>query len=120
MAPERSTRRRLRDEADRYLAECFAAETPPHINELAVRVGVSPTALSRAFVAEAGVALSRYLKVARVARARQLLATTRLPTAAIAYAAAFGTRVTFFRAFRRATGMTPIEYRSQTVRRKCN
>lgn len=102
-----------RVEADRYLHECFARETAPHINELARRLGLSATALSRAFRAEQGVALSPYLKRARVLRAQQLLTTTDLPTASIAYAAGFGTRVTFFRAFRRATGMTPDEYRSR-------
>ncbi|HEX2138781.1 MAG TPA: AraC family transcriptional regulator [Woeseiaceae bacterium] len=112
MTLKRPTGEGCRVEADRYLAECFANESAPHINELAARVGLSPTALSRAFRAEEGVALSEYLKIARVARARQLLATTDLPTAAIAYAAGFGTRVTFFRAFRRSTGMTPDEYRS--------
>jgi transcriptional regulator GlxA family with amidase domain len=115
--PERSLRSRYRVEADRYLAECFANATPPHINELARRVGLSPTSLSRAFRAREGVALSEYLKMARVARARELLTTTALPTAAIAYAAGFGTRVTFFRAFRRATGMTPDEYRSRNAQK---
>ena len=102
----------LRAAADRYLAECFTYETPPHINELAAEVGLSATALTRAFRAQEGIVLSEYLRAARVARARHLLTTTDLPTAVIAYAAAFGTRVTFFRAFRRATGLTPDEYRS--------
>jgi transcriptional regulator GlxA family with amidase domain len=99
--------------ADAYLAECFARETPPHVNELADRFAMTPVQLSRAFVAENSIALAAYLKAARVARAKELLRNTALAIDAVARAAAFGTRTTFFRAFRQATGMSPETWRRQ-------
>lgn len=117
MVTPKSAHGDLRTAADRYLTDCFTYETPPHINELAAIIGLSATALTRAFKSQEGVALSGYLRAARVARARHLLTTTDLPTAVIACAAAFGTRATFFRAFRQATGVTADEYRSSSRRK---
>ena len=97
--------------ADLYLAECFARESPPHVNELACRLGMSATALRRAFASTAGTPLAAYLKSARLVRAQELLRNTGLGLNTVAYACAFGTRVTFFRTFKQATGMTPQEYR---------
>ena len=98
--------------AVRYLEQCFARQTPPHVNEFARETGVSPRSLARAFAAEIGCGVSEYFRKARVARAQHLLATTDLPINAVAYAAGFGTRVTLFRAFKRATGLTPEEFRA--------
>jgi AraC family transcriptional activator FtrA len=101
--------------ADAYLAECFGRGTPPHVNELADRFGMTRAQLRRAFVAENSIPLAAYLKAARVARAKKLLSTTSLNMDDIARAAAFGTRTTFFRAFRQATGMSPQRWRVQNA-----
>jgi AraC family carnitine catabolism transcriptional activator len=69
--------------------------------------------LSAAFVAECGQRPSAYLKRAQLERALQLLETTDLPLHEVARCAAFGTHVTFFRAFRRAFGCTPAQHRSR-------
>jgi transcriptional regulator GlxA family with amidase domain len=106
-------RGRLRESADRYLVECFARQTVPHVNEFARQIDVPQRSLGRWFVAETGMRIARYFKNAQVERAKELLTTTDLPVSAIADAAAFGTRMTFFRAFKRATGMTPDEFRSR-------
>ncbi|HEX6097623.1 MAG TPA: helix-turn-helix transcriptional regulator [Thermoanaerobaculia bacterium] len=98
--------------ADRYLSACFAAGTPPHVNELARDVDLSPRSLGRIFLAEAGVGVATYFKTARIRYAQDLLASTDLSLSAIADAAGFGTRATFFRAFKRATGVTPAAYRT--------
>jgi transcriptional regulator GlxA family with amidase domain len=97
--------------ADRYLSACFAAGTPPRVNEFAREAGVSPRSLGRVFVAETGIGVAAYFQNARIRQAQDLFASTALSLKAIAYAAGFGTRVTFFRAFKRATGVTPAEYR---------
>lgn len=103
--------------ADRYLEECFAAGTPPHVNELAHQAGISPRSLRRAFTAEARMGIASYFKHARIRHAQELLASSDLPLNDIAHHAGFGTRVTFFRAFKRATGMTPDEFRASHRRR---
>jgi transcriptional regulator GlxA family with amidase domain len=99
--------------ADRYLNECFSAGTPPHVNEFAAACGISPRSLGRIFMTDIGATVARYFKDARLQRARDLLVTTDLSVNAIASAAGFGTRITFFRAFKRATGMSPEQYREQ-------
>ena|SRR5688500_16504971 len=102
----------LKSAADQYLNDCFERESSPHVNELASNVGIDRVAFSRRFRAETGIAASCYLKQAQIARAMELLRTTDLPTNAIAYASAFGSRVTFFRTFKRLTGLSPHGYRS--------
>ena len=72
---------------------------------------MTPSRLSRAFVRAAGVPPSLYLKAQCLARAQELLRTTALSLNDIACRSGFGTPVTFFRAFRRATGETPAMYR---------
>jgi AraC-like DNA-binding protein len=114
MAPLRSLAdaAALRRAADAYLAGCFTRQTPPRASELAANLGLSAHHLSRTFRALVGRKLSEYLKDAQIAHAKQLLRSTALPMNEIAYAAGFGTRTTFFRAFRRATGgLTPAQYR---------
>jgi AraC family transcriptional regulator len=111
VTPIRSLRGRLRDAADHYLAQCFAGGTPPHVNEFARVQGLTPRSLGRQFKAEAGVVIGTYFRNARIQQAQRLLSTTGLPMSAIASASGFGTRSTFFVAFRRATGMTPEQFR---------
>ncbi|HKS21833.1 MAG TPA: helix-turn-helix transcriptional regulator [Thermoanaerobaculia bacterium] len=101
----------LRHAADAYLAACFARETPPRASELAGNLEVSAHHLSRTFRERIGMPLSRYLKNGQLAYAKHLLRTTGRSMNEIAYAAGFGTRITFFRAFRQATGVTPTQYR---------
>ena len=103
----------LRAAADAYLESCFAAMTPPRISELALRLDMTPTTLARAFARETGGSLSGYLKTARVRRAQELLRSTSLDMITIAAASGFGTSMTFFRAFKSATGITPQQYRTR-------
>lgn len=105
----------LKSAADAYLTGCFERESAPHVNELAMSLGIERAAFSRRFQAETGVAASCYLKHAQIVRAMELLRTTALPTNAVAYAAAFGSRITFFRAFKRLTGLSPHGYRSASA-----
>ena len=101
----------LRQAVDRYLLRCFAAEETPRVSELAEQLGMTREMLSRAFAAEYGGALSAYLKRRQLVHAVRLLETSDLSTTRIAYQSGFGTRRTFYRAFRRGTGMSPDQYR---------
>lgn len=104
----------FRRSVDQYLHRCFSAEETPRVSELAQLLGLTRERLSREFFAYGGVSLSVYLKRRQLRRAQKLLATTGLSTAKIAYACGFGTRRTLYRAFRRATGLSPDQYRRVT------
>jgi AraC-like DNA-binding protein len=101
----------LREAIEAYLQHCFATETPPRVAELAERLGMTRERVSRDFAAETGVALSDYFKAQQLALAQNLLASSTLSTTRIGYLSCFGTRRTFFRAFRRGTGMSPDQFR---------
>ena len=101
----------LKEAADRYLEACFEKETPPHVAELALAIGVAASQLTRPFRTEVGVTPASYLKSEQIRRAQSLLRSTTLPMNAVGYQWGFGTRMSFFRAFRRATGLTPMQYR---------
>jgi len=97
--------------ARKYLAECFANTTAPHVNELAARCGFSVPLFSRLFFAAVGVRPSTYLKNGQLQRAEYLLRHTKLPVIAIAKAAAYGSVNTLYRTFRDAKGTTPQQFR---------
>jgi AraC-like DNA-binding protein len=101
----------LRDAADNYLRECFRRETPPHVGELAAQLRVSIYALARRFRADLGLCPSLYLKSAQLRHAQQLLRTSTLSLNAIGYRSGFGTRMSFYRAFKRGVGVTPASFR---------
>ena len=98
-------------EIARYVMHCMRLEDTPRASELAAQFGITASHLSRTFRARYGVALSDYMKALQVRRAQRLLRTTQMDTTHIAYACGFGTRRTFFRAYRRMTGDSPVTYR---------
>jgi AraC-like DNA-binding protein len=101
----------LRRAIDHYLRRCFSLEETPRVSELAALLGMTRETLSRAFAAEHGLSLSAYLKQQQLSHAEELLESSVLSTTRIAYLSGFGTRRTFYRAFRRDTGMSPDQYR---------
>lgn len=87
------------------------------MSELAEILGMPREKLSRAFAAVCGLPLSVYLKQRQLARAQRLLVRSTLSTTRIAYRSGFGTRRTFYRAFRRETGLSPDQYRRINARK---
>ncbi len=75
----------------------------------------SPFHFARKFALAMGVPPKRYVSRMRLDRAMAELAAGKLPLAQIALNAGFSSQTSFTRAFRRATSMTPQEYR----RRRC-
>jgi AraC-like DNA-binding protein len=102
--------------ADAYLAECFARQSTPRVSELAARFDSAKPAFSRAFLAAVGERPSAYLKRHQVAHAAALLRNTALSIKAVGAASGFGTTMTLIRAFRRATGCTPTQFRTKNAR----
>ena len=68
---------------------------------------------TRAFTAAMGVPPHRYLSQRRLETARLLIAARKHSLSAIAQDCQFSSQSSFTRAFRRATGMTPAEFRRQ-------
>ena len=83
------------------------------VEEAARQAGVSRSCLYRAFQAEFGCSPSAYLIRYRIQRAAQLLRHSTLPISAVAASVGFEDPLYFSRAFRRAVGQSPTEYRQQ-------
>ncbi len=94
--------------AVRIVREEFAADLS--IDNIADRLNVSPSHLSRTFSAEVGLPLSAYLADLRIQRAGDLLEAGALSVKEIAARCGFRDPNYFSRAFRGATGLTPSEF----------
>jgi AraC-like DNA-binding protein len=97
-----------------YLRWCFSRETPPRVDECAQRLAMSTWKLTRAVQRETGQSAQKYLKLGQVQEAMRLLRDG-LPLNRVAYAAAFGTRATFYRLFHLLIGCTPAQYRRRCI-----
>lgn len=91
----------------RYVADCLRREDSPRASELAMRYGVTLSHMSRTFHARHGVTLSEFIKRLQVLHAELLLRNTKLDTTHVGYRSGFGTRRSFFRAYRRFKGDSP-------------
>lgn len=85
----------------------------PSVPELAQLCGISVRHLHRQFLNLTGVTISDYVEGQIVSRAKALLVSTPLPVRQIARDTGFDHPNSFSRAFRRRTGMTPLQYRQQ-------
>jgi AraC family transcriptional activator FtrA len=83
------------------------------IDSLAARVAMSPRTLQREFKAATGEAAYAWIVRERVARARELLETTRMRPAQIAEAVGIGSVESLRHHFRQHVGSTPARYRAR-------
>lgn len=88
------------------------AESPLGIELLASRLGYSKYYLSRRFKEEVGCTVNGYIQIARVERAKALLACTGRPIADIAAELQFSGLSHFSVVFKRITGESPAQYRN--------
>jgi AraC family transcriptional regulator len=93
----------------------YAHAPAPNLPELADLCDLSVHQLCRAFKAETGQTVSKFIEAAMINRARSLLADSSLSVSEIASKVGFATSSSFCHAFRRATGLRPSEVR---IRRK--
>jgi AraC family transcriptional regulator len=109
----KSSRHRLDDGRLRrvleYIEEHLAEEIT--VADLANAACLSIFHFSRAFAAAVGVPPHRYVSRRRLENAKSLIATGRLSFSEIAFSCQFSSQSSFTRAFRRAAGMTPAEFR---------
>lgn len=101
----------------RYLMRCFVRGRSPHIGELSQQLGTTPVALSDRFMQATGRKLGAFLRTQQVIRARRLLRWSSLSVVVIARACGYERERTFYRAFRRETKTTPLQFRKNAVSR---
>ncbi len=80
--------------------------------ELADVAGVSPYYFHRLFVAQVGQSPHRYLRSARLERAKTLLRATDMTSTQIGRAVGFGSLPHFINTFRAQVGLTPTRFRA--------
>ena len=103
-APEPSVVRRLRAYLDEH------ATAPVTLTELAAIAGMSEFHTLRVFARATGMPPHAYLTQRRVAHARALLRTQRLPLAQVAATSGFYDQSHLTRHFKRIVGVTPGQY----------
>jgi transcriptional regulator GlxA family with amidase domain len=96
-------------EVQRYVVEHVSENLS--VEALAACAHMSPRQFARAFAAETGITPGRYVERVRIEAARRALEDTSQPIATVATACGFGTSETMRRAFLRALGVAPAEYR---------
>jgi AraC-like DNA-binding protein len=100
--------------ADSYISECEATRSSLRASEFAVRMRRTPAQLAREFHACVGFRVKDYFRKRQVEHAKELLRETGRTTGQIAIDAGFGTPRTFYRVFRRSTGVSPTAFRKET------
>lgn len=82
------------------------------LESLANRFGVSPSYATRFFKDHTGLPLMKYIDSLRMEQAKKLLKTTELPLKDIMNEVGYIDSTNFIRKFKKAEGITPIQYRN--------
>lgn len=117
-AKRHADRRRFERLIDIYLSDCYAKRSVARGTELADRMEASRPHVSRIIAKLFGKPLQDILREKQLAEAVRLLGIGHLSVDEVALAAAFGHRSTFYRAFRKAFGVTPMEFPGKAI--KCD
>lgn len=86
------------------------------LEDIARHTGRNPSYLSRLFAKEVGLSVSDYIRSQKVETAKNMLAYSDYSAAQIASVLAFPSQSYFTEIFRKATGMTPLGYRTHRFR----
>jgi AraC-like DNA-binding protein len=113
--PLASSRQARLEGARRYVDKHL--HVPLALKDVAREAGFSERYFSSLFKRQFGVGFEKYLATRRLERARELLLTTDLPAARVSRDAGFAAAEHFFRAFKRAYGVTPLQCRDGAVAR---
>jgi len=87
---------------------------------LADQVHFNPSYLSRLFKQKTGLNLSDYISDIRVQKAKELLQDMNMKIYEVAQALGYSSSANFVRFFRKATGISPQEYRDILVSKSTN
>jgi AraC family transcriptional regulator len=103
--PDHVRMRRVLDYVDEHLEEELT------INDLARVAHLSEFHFARMFATAMGMPPQRYVSRRRLDSAMRMIGAGKLPLSEIAFRSGFSSQASFTRAFRRATNMTPGEFR---------
>lgn len=84
------------------------------VSDVAAHTGLGAYYVSKKFKAETGVSISSYIRSAKVSEAKSLLKYSSLSLAEISELLSFSTQSFFTSTFKKATGVTPGQYRETT------
>lgn len=94
-----------------YINDHLAQELP--LEELAAQAALSPFYFSRLFKKETGFSPHQYVLATRISNAKFLLQSTSDSVKKICFTVGFTSESSFCTAFKKETGLTPSDYRSQ-------
>lgn len=97
--------------ARRAIAHLAARDFQGSVQDLSRSLGVSSTALQKAFLQHSGLSLNRYLQWLSIEWAKLLLLQSNLSMVQVARRLRYGSTSAFCRAFRARTGLSPRGYR---------
>jgi two-component system, response regulator YesN len=104
--------RHLIRQAKEYLKQRYT-DSELSLNEIAAQVNLSASHFSAVFSQETGQTFKEYLTEIRINKAKELLRMTALRSAEIAYQVGYNDPHYFSTVFKKNTGLSPIEFRSQ-------
>lgn len=108
--------------AVRQLRRRFEQDPAPDVSltALAEEYHLSESHLSHSFKKATGYSIGRYQLLCRLARAKELLLTTRLPVTAVGVECGFSDMSNFSRYFRREVGCSPSQFRQRGAAAKAD
>lgn len=101
-------------QAVEYLEQNFSY--PVKIGQLARQIGVSRTYLYKIFIFHSGKSVQQYLQDQRLSAAMEMLEKSERDITEIAYSCGFTDSPAFCRQFKKAAGLTPLQYRRASGR----
>lgn len=106
---------RLISQAKMYIHENYHRRTL-QLSDVASHVNLSASHLSTVFAQETGKNYTDYVCEVRIAKAKELLATSSLRSAEIAYEVGYNDPHYFYNVFKKMTGMTSSTYRDTVTK----
>jgi two-component system response regulator YesN len=100
-------------QAKEHIEHCYT-DSDLSLNEVAAQANLSASHFSVVFSQETGQTFKEYLTEIRINKAKELLRMTSLRAADIAYQVGYNDPHYFSSVFKKNTGLSPIEFRSQT------
>jgi transcriptional regulator GlxA family with amidase domain len=101
-----------------FIRDNLPREIP--LAELANHVNLSPSRLRQLFKKEIGQTPAQYLNALRLEKAKEMLEDTFLSVKEIRFKVGAKDKSRFAKDFRKAYGLTPVQYREKYLREKFN